>query len=106
MDPRVMRNEAVDRSKRRMLGGVAATLTAARLGLLSMPASAAGSAPLKSVKAGVLEVSYAETGPARGEAMLLLHGWPYDIHAFDEVAPILAARGYRVIVPYLRGFGS
>jgi pimeloyl-ACP methyl ester carboxylesterase len=66
---------------------------------------AAGAAPLKSVKAGVLEVSYAEAGPANGPPMILLHGWPYDIHAFDEVTPILAAQGYRVIVPYLRGFG-
>ena len=106
MDPRVIKNEAVDRSKRQLLGGAAATLSAVRLGLLGMPASAAGPAPLKSVKAGVLEVGYAETGPTTGEAMLLLHGWPYDIHAFSEVAPILAARGYRVIVPYLRGFGS
>ena len=106
MDPRVIENEAVDRSKRHLLGGAAATLSAVRLGLLSMPASAAGPAPLKSVKAGALEVGYAETGPTTGEAMLLLHGWPYDIHAFSEVAPILAARGYRVIVPYLRGFGS
>src|SRR4051812_15064234 len=105
MDPRVMRNEAVDRSKRRLLGGAAATLTAARLGLLSMPASAAGSAPLKSVKAGVLEVAYADTGPASGPPVILLHGWPYDIHAFDEVAPILAAQGHRVIVPHLRGYG-
>src|SRR3954464_10128620 len=105
MDPRVKKNEAVDRSSRRLLGGAAATLTGARLGLLSMPASAAGSAPLKSVKAGVLEVAYADTGPVRGPPVILLHGWPYDIHAFDEVAPILAAQGHRVIVPHLRGYG-
>jgi pimeloyl-ACP methyl ester carboxylesterase len=105
MDPRVKENEPVDRSKRRLLGGAAATLTAARLGLLSMPASAAGSAPLKSVKAGVLEVVYTDTGPASGPPVLLLHGWPYDIHAFDEVASILAAQGRRVIVPHLRGYG-
>jgi pimeloyl-ACP methyl ester carboxylesterase len=54
----------------------------------------------------VLDVAYAEFGPATGEPVLLLHGWPYDIHAFDEVAPILAARGHRVIVPFLRGYGA
>jgi pimeloyl-ACP methyl ester carboxylesterase len=53
----------------------------------------------------VLEVGFADTGPADGAPVLLLHGWPYDIHAFDEVAPILAARGYRVIAPFLRGYG-
>src|SRR3954447_17809140 len=105
MDPRVMKNEAVDRGKRWLLGGAAATLTAARLGVLSMPSSAAGSAPLKSVEAGVLEVVYTDTGPTRGPPVILLHGWPYDIHAFDEVAPILSAQGHRVIVPHLRGYG-
>jgi pimeloyl-ACP methyl ester carboxylesterase len=61
---------------------------------------------LKLVKAGVLNVAYADYGPAAGPSVLLLHGWPYDIHAFDEVAPILADRGFRVIVPYLRGYGA
>jgi pimeloyl-ACP methyl ester carboxylesterase len=60
---------------------------------------------LKHVTAGVLEVFYEETGPAGGTPVLLLHGFPYDARAFDEVAPILAAGGCRVIVPYLRGFG-
>jgi pimeloyl-ACP methyl ester carboxylesterase len=60
---------------------------------------------LKQVDAGVLFVSYAELGPARGAPVLLLHGWPYDIHAFEDVAPVLAAKGHRVIVPYLRGYG-
>jgi pimeloyl-ACP methyl ester carboxylesterase len=105
MDPTVMKSEAVDLSKRRLLGGAAATLTATRLGSLSMSASAAGSVPRKSVKAGVLEVVYTDTGPASGPPVILLHGWPYDIHAFDEVAPILAAEGHRVIVPHLRGYG-
>jgi pimeloyl-ACP methyl ester carboxylesterase len=54
----------------------------------------------------VLDVGYAEAGPANGPAVLLLHGWPYDIYSFVDVAPLLAAKGYRVIVPYLRGFGS
>ncbi|HEY9254833.1 MAG TPA: alpha/beta hydrolase, partial [Stenotrophomonas sp.] len=61
--------------------------------------------PLKSVRAGVLDVAYAEAGPARGQAVVLLHGWPYDIHSYAEVAPLLVAAGFRVIVPYLRGYG-
>jgi pimeloyl-ACP methyl ester carboxylesterase len=61
--------------------------------------------PLRSARAGVLEVAYFEAGPADGPPVLLMHGFPYDIHAYAEVAPILAARGCRVIVPYLRGYG-
>jgi len=63
-------------------------------------------AALKQIHAGLLNVGYAEDGPADGPAVLLLHGWPYDIYSFVEVAPLLAAKGYRVIVPYLRGFGT
>jgi pimeloyl-ACP methyl ester carboxylesterase len=62
--------------------------------------------PPKQIDAGALNVGYVESGPADGAAVMLLHGWPYDIHSYAEVAPILAARGYRVIVPHLRGFGS
>ncbi|MFF6776718.1 alpha/beta fold hydrolase [Streptomyces sp. NPDC012637] len=61
---------------------------------------------LKQVRAGVLDVGYAEAGPAHGPAVLCLHGWPYDIHSYVDVAPLLADLGYRVIVPYLRGHGS
>jgi len=61
---------------------------------------------LKQINAGVLSVGYAEAGPARGPAVILLHGWPYDIHSFADVTPVLASRGYRVIVPYLRGYGT
>jgi pimeloyl-ACP methyl ester carboxylesterase len=61
---------------------------------------------LKQIDAGVLNVGYAEVGPANGPAVLLLHGWPYDIHSFVDVAPILASAGYRVIIPYLRGYGT
>jgi pimeloyl-ACP methyl ester carboxylesterase len=61
---------------------------------------------LKQVDAGVLNVGYAEAGPASGPAVLLLHGWPYDIHSFADVTPLLAARGYRVIVPFVRGYGT
>ncbi|MGP4091818.1 alpha/beta fold hydrolase [Streptomyces sp. KR55] len=61
---------------------------------------------LKQIRAGELNVGYAEVGPARGPVVICLHGWPYDIHSFTDVAPLLAARGYRVIVPYLRGHGT
>ncbi|MGW2311300.1 alpha/beta fold hydrolase [Actinomadura luteofluorescens] len=61
---------------------------------------------LKQIRAGLLEVGYAETGPAHGPVVICLHGWPYDIHSFVDVAPALAAKGYRVIVPYLRGHGT
>ncbi|MBG7697148.1 alpha/beta hydrolase [Streptomyces sp. MC1] len=61
---------------------------------------------LKQVKAGVLDIGYAEAGPAHGPVVILLHGWPYDIHSYVDVAPLLADLGYRVIVPYLRGHGS
>ena len=61
---------------------------------------------LKQIDAGLLNVGYAEAGPADGPAVLLLHGWPYDIHCYVDVAPLLAQAGYRVIVPYLRGYGT
>jgi pimeloyl-ACP methyl ester carboxylesterase len=60
----------------------------------------------KQIDAGVLNIGYAEDGPADGPPVILLHGWPYDIHSYVDVAPILADRGFRVIVPYLRGYGS
>jgi pimeloyl-ACP methyl ester carboxylesterase len=61
---------------------------------------------LNEIDAGVLRVGYAEAGPASGPCVILLHGWPYDIHSYVDVAPLLAAEGYRVIVPYLRGYGT
>jgi len=61
---------------------------------------------MKQIDAGVLNVGYAEAGPANGAPVILLHGWPYDIHAFVDVAPLLAGAGYRVIVPHLRGYGT
>src|SRR5690348_8767876 len=60
----------------------------------------------KQVDAGVLSVGYAEAGPGDGPAVILLHGWPYDIHTYAEVTPLLASAGYRMIVPYLRGYGT
>src|SRR5215472_4085372 len=62
--------------------------------------------PLQQVEAGVLNVGYAEAGAGNGPAVILLHGWPYDIHSYVDVAPLLASAGYRVIVPYLRGYGT
>jgi pimeloyl-ACP methyl ester carboxylesterase len=62
--------------------------------------------PVKQIDAGTLTVGYADAGPADGAAAILLHGWPYDIHSYVDVAPLLAAQGYRVIVPYLRGYGT
>jgi pimeloyl-ACP methyl ester carboxylesterase len=72
------------------------------------PSGATGASfgPLKQIDAGLLNVGYVEAGPDDGPAVFLLHGWPYDIHSFVDVAPLLASAGYRVIVPYLRGYGS
>lgn len=61
---------------------------------------------IKQIKAGVLDIGYAEVGPVNGKPVILLHGWPYDIQSYAEVAPLLAAKGFRVIVPYLRGYGT
>lgn len=61
---------------------------------------------IKQINAGVLNIGYAEAGPADGKPVILLHGWPYDIHSFVDVAPILASKGYRVIIPHLRGHGT
>ena len=108
--------------RREFLGAAAMTLAAAKLGMagpVAWPADSRSSSfssrdrmehtsfgALKQVDAGLLNVGYAESGPANGPVVLLLHGWPYDIHAFADVAPLLAARGNRVIVPYLRGYGT
>ncbi|MFI7610400.1 alpha/beta fold hydrolase [Nonomuraea terrae] len=80
-----------------LVGGAAAA---------ALPAATASAHALKHVEAGVLNVGYAESGPSRGPVVILLHGFPYDIHSYAGVAPLLAARGYRVIVPYLRGHGA
>jgi len=70
------------------------------------PGASGSFGPLKQTDAGVLSVGYAEAGPAGGRTVVLLHGWPYDIHSFADVTPMLAGAGYRVIVPYLRGYGT
>jgi pimeloyl-ACP methyl ester carboxylesterase len=72
----------------------------------SSAASDTGFGAVRQIDAGLLNVGYVDAGPADGPVVLLLHGWPYDIHSYVEVAPLLAAEGYRVIVPYLRGFGT
>jgi pimeloyl-ACP methyl ester carboxylesterase len=96
-----------------LAGASAAGLATTELGLIETaqaqaPVSGVESPmrPIRQVRAGVLEVGYFETGPGDGQVVLLLHGWPYDIHDYIEVAPLLAAQGYRVIVPHLRGHGS
>ena len=73
---------------------------------MMQPRTSSSFGALKQVDAGLLSVGYAEAGPAEGRAIILLHGWPYDIHSYAEVTPLLAAAGYRVIVPYLRGYGT
>ena len=92
--------------------GVAGTAVAAAATSSPAPSPPARTATqgalgtLKHVRAGVLDVAYAELGPATGPVVILLHGWPYDIHSYDQVAPRLAAKGYRVLVPYARGYGA
>ena len=108
----------INHPRRRFLG--AAAIAAAQLATIGSAASQQPAArtpaikpgtntsfgPLKQIDAGVLNVGYAEAGPANGPVVLLLHGWPYDIHSFVDVAPLLASRGYRAIVPHLRGYGT
>lgn len=100
-------SEEIDRNRRRFVMSAALSIAAAEL---SSPAQAqsrkSSFASIKQIDAGVLRVGYVEAGPANGAPMLLLHGWPYDIHSFVDVAPLLTQAGYRVIVPYLRGYGS
>jgi pimeloyl-ACP methyl ester carboxylesterase len=106
--------EPVDQSRRRLLAGATAALAATQLGpispALAQPAAApprASSFPsLKQIDAGVLNIGYVDAGPSDGPVVILLHGWPYDIHSYIDVVPVLTARGYRVIVPHLRGYGT
>jgi len=111
--------EDINRDRRHFFGTAAMTIAAAQLGVLPADAQPAKTtlpevkpgthtsfAPLKQIDAGVLNVAYAEAGPANGPPVILLHGWPYDIYSFVDVTPLLASAGYRVIVPYLRGYGA
>ena len=116
-------SETIDRQRRRFFGAAALTLAAAEFGMIGSAGAQAGKAKstglpatkpgthtsfasLKQIDAGVLNVGYAEAGPADGSPVILLHGWPYDIYSFVDVAPLLASAGYRVIVPYVRGYGT
>jgi pimeloyl-ACP methyl ester carboxylesterase len=110
-------------NRRRFLGTAAMTLAAAQCGIVrSAEAQSRNAEPaavpkikpgtntsftsLKQIDAGLLNVGYAEAGPIDGPVAILLHGWPYDIYSYVDVAPLLASAGYRVIVPYLRGYGT
>lgn len=104
-------SEEINSNRRRFLSNAAMTLAATELATsrsaaAKSRANAQSFAPLKQIDAGLLNIGYAEAGPTDGPAVLLLHGWPYDIYSFIDVAPLLASRGYRVIIPYLRGYGS
>src|SRR5918994_2086963 len=104
----------IDHGRRSFL--TRAAMAAAATGLTSgAPARATETAanatptslgPIKQIDAGALSVGYAELGPADGSPVILLHGWPYDIHTYADVAPLLATKGHRVIVPHLRGYGT
>jgi pimeloyl-ACP methyl ester carboxylesterase len=120
---KIKTSEDVDHQRRRLFGAAAMTLAAARFGMIGSanaqaikasakalpeikPGANTSFGPLKQIDAGVLNIGYAEAGPADGPPVILLHGWPYDIYSFVDVAPLLASAGYRVIVPYVRGYGT
>jgi pimeloyl-ACP methyl ester carboxylesterase len=105
-----LRNAGIALAGAQLAATSPARARARKLLAANAPATAAGThtsfASLKQINAGLLNIGYAEAGPADGQAVVLLHGWPYDIHSYVDVAPMLAAAGYRVIVPYLRGYGT
>jgi pimeloyl-ACP methyl ester carboxylesterase len=115
-------SDEINHDRRRFFGTAAMTAAAAQFGLNGWaaaqparktldtqnfkPGRNTSFAPLKQIDAGLLNVGYAESGPSDGERVILLHGWPYDIYSFVDVMPLLASAGYRVIVPYVRGYGA
>ncbi len=111
-------SEEINHERRRLLGSAVLTIAAAELAVIetadaqsnTMNPIKAGTnrsfSSLKQIDAGVLNIGYAEAGPANGSVVILLHGWPYDIFSFVDVAPLLASAGYRVVVPYVRGYGT
>src|SRR5262245_45027108 len=116
-----MTTKEINHGRRYFVGAAAVTAAAAQFGIANAvnaqlrtateparikPGTHTSFAPLKQIDAGVLNVSYAEAGPADGTPVILLHGWPYDIYSFVDVAPLLASAGYRAIIPYVRGYGS
>jgi pimeloyl-ACP methyl ester carboxylesterase len=114
--------EAINHQRRRFFKTAAMTFAAAQLGAIASGARSGKASPaqvpevkpgtnmsfasLKQIAAGLVNVGYAEAGPADGPPVVLLHGWPYDIYSYVDVAPLLASAGYRVIIPYLRGYGT
>ena len=112
--------EDLNVARRRFVGAAAATVAVTQSGILDLaqaqpraanlsltnPGTHVSFAALKQIDAGALNVGYAEAGPAGGPPVILLHGWPYDIYSFVDVTPLLASAGYRVIVPYVRGYGT
>src|ERR1700736_3502524 len=112
--------DETNQDRRLFLGIAAMAVAATQLGMINpaaaqrtetkmlaiKPGTNTSFGPLKQINAGALNVGYAEAGPANGPVVVLLHGWPYDIYSFVDVAPMLAEAGYRAIVPYLRGYGS
>jgi len=122
MDP-IKTAEEINRDRRRFFGTAAMTIAATQFALSGSadaqpmktksaemsrikPGTHTSFGALKQIDAGLLNVGYAEAGPASGPPVILLHGWPYDIHSYVDVAPMLASAGYRVIIPYLRGYGT
>src|ERR1022692_4678724 len=116
-------SKEINHDRRRFLSTASMTIAAAHLGMMGSanaqssktkpadlptvkPGTNTSFGPLKQIDAGLLNVGYAEAGPTTGPAVILLHGWPYDIHSYVDVAPLLASAGYHVIVPYLRGYGT
>jgi pimeloyl-ACP methyl ester carboxylesterase len=99
-------SNTINHDRRRIVGAALMTIAAAHVGRVRAADTQRSFGPLKQLDAGLLNVGYAEAGPAGGAPVILLHGWPYDIHTYVDVAPLLAGAGYRVIVPYLRGYGT
>jgi len=121
--PPIEKSETINLDRRHFFGTAALTLAATQFGLIERAHAQAGKtgatdlppinpgtntsfAPLKQIDAGLLNIGYAEAGPADGPPVILLHGWPYDIYSFVDVTPLLASVGHRIIVPYLRGYGT
>ena len=109
-------SEQINLDRRRLLGTAALAIASVTLGMSSSqfdqklsamkPEASSVFGPLKQINAGVLDIGYVDAGPAVGQPVILLHGWPYDIHTYSAVAPILASKGYRVVIPFLRGYGT
>jgi len=114
-------SEPIDEERRRFLGTATALTAASLAAMVRAPRAWAGQsagtqpgrqrsqpafAPVKQIDAGLLNIGCVDAGPVDGPAVVLLHGWPYDIHSYVEVVPLLASKGYRTVVPYLRGYGS